>query len=351
MASENRTAAHYLALSKELHEKPYKFGFFQTLRLIECAHRDKPRIGQSLRPVDDPVRLAQTPSMTFAPSTLSAFKPQTKDQPAVLSSYFFGLLGPNGPLPLHLTEHARERIDRARDDTFSAFLDVFHHRMLSLFYRAWAVHQPTVSYDRPDSDQYKRYVGSLFGLGMPSLHNRDEMPDSAKLYYAGLFANQTHHASGLESMLQDFFHIPVKLNQFIGEWIAIPEHCQIKINGRLSTMELGVDSNIGSRVWSSQLKFRLEFGPLNYEQFKSLLPGSKSLSRLAAIVRNYTGDELSWDIKLLLKRDQIPAVKLDGENQFGWTTWLHSDSRQNECEETIINYTSIINSGDTDDRN
>lgn len=351
MASKNRTAAHYLELSKALHDKPYSFGFFNALRLIECAHQDKPRIGQSLRPVDDPVRLAQTPSMAFAPSTLSTFAPQSKEHPPVLSSYFFGLLGPNGPLPLHLTEHARNRIDREGDHTFSGFLDIFHHRMLSLFYRAWAIHQPTVSYDRKESDQFKTYVGSMFGLGMSSLHNRDAMPDNAKLYFAGLLANKTHHAGGLESILQEFFHIPVQLKEFIGEWIAIPDNCQMKISNGPSTMELGVDSNIGSRVWTSQLKFRLEFGPLDYNQFTDLLPGSKSLARLAAIVRNYVGDELGWDIKLLLKKDQIPIAKLGGTTKFGWTSWLYSDNRQNDYEETVINHTSIINSGETHDGN
>jgi len=351
VAGKNRTASHYLELSKALHDEPYTFGFFNALRLLECAHKDKPRIGQSLRPIDDPVRLLQTPSMSFAPSTLSKFEPQTKEGPAKLSSYFFGLFGPNGPLPLHLTEHACTRSVRVRDDTFAGFADIFHHRMLSLFYRAWANHQPTVSHDRQDSDQYKTYIGSLFGLGMPSLHNRDDMPDNAKLYYAGLMSNQTRHLYGLESILHDFFNIPVKINEFVGEWVAMPEHCQIKISQGIETMTLGIDSNIGTHIWTSQLKFRLVFGPLDLDQFMSLLPGNKSLSRLAAIVRNYVGDELAWDLKLLLKRDQIPMFALDGTNKFGWTSWLHSDGRKKEYEETIINYTSIIKSGDTDDRN
>jgi len=351
VAGKNRTASHHLELSKALQDEPYTFGFFNALRLLECAHKDKPRIGQSLRPIDDPVRLLQTPTMSFAPSTLSKFEPQTKESPAKLSSYFFGLFGPNGPLPLHLTEHACNRSVRFRDNTFAGFADIFHHRMLSLFYRAWANHQPTVSHDRQDADQYKTYIGSLFGLGMPSLHDRDDMPDNAKLYYAGLLSNQTRHLYGLESILHGFFHIPVKINEFIGEWVSMPEHCQIKISQGVETMTLGIDSNIGSHIWTSQLKFRLEFGPLDLDEFMSLLPGSRSLSRLAAIVRNYIGDELAWDLKLLLKRDQIPSFSLDGTNKFGWTSWLHSDGRQKEYEETIINYTSIIKSGDTDDRN
>ena len=351
MASENRTASHYLELCNALQAEPYNFGFFNALRRIECAHPEKPRIGQSLRPGDDPIRLTQTPSMAFAPSTLSEFKPQTKEKPAQLASYFFGLLGPNGPLPLHLTEHACDRITQSRDYTFSRFLDVFHQRMLSLFYRAWAIHEPTVSFDRQNSDRFSMYVGALFGLGMSSLLDRDQMPDNAKRYFAGMFANQTRHLQGLKALLANYFSMPVGIEEFVGEWVSIPEYCQIRLSRGPTTITLGETSNIGERVWMRQLKYRLEFGPLNLAQFKSLLPGSDNLPRLAAIVRNYVGDELSWDMKLILKRAEIPTFKLDGSKSLGWISWLHSDNRTRECEETIINYTSIINSGETNDRN
>ena len=192
MAITHRTAARALALQQSLQEKPYKFNFYQALRQIECKHPDAPRLGQSLKPVDDPVRLAQQPSMAFAPSTIASFESAEAGRPPRLETFFFGLFGPNGPMPLHFTEYARDRLHNADDPTLCRFSDIFHHRMLSLFYRAWADAQPTVSYDRPHEDRFSHYVGATMGLGMPSLRRRDEMPDNAKLYHAGILSNQTY---------------------------------------------------------------------------------------------------------------------------------------------------------------
>ena len=201
MAGAPRIATHTLALLQALREEPHSFGFHHAVRLLECAYRDRPRLGRSLRPKDDPVRLTQEPSLTFAPSTLASFTPGKGNAPARLASYFFGLFGPNGPLPLHLTEYARARMRNAGDPTFVHFIDIFHHRMLSLFHRAWANAQPTVEFDRPQSDRFTFYVGSLCGIGTPALRNIDHFPDLAKLYHAGWLACQTRHPEGLRTVL------------------------------------------------------------------------------------------------------------------------------------------------------
>lgn len=177
-----------MSLEQSLREKPWKFDFFQAVRRLECADSRKPRVGKALKATEEPVRLAQEPSLAFAPSTVAAFKSADAQSPARLSVFFLGLFGPHGPLPLHLTEYARDRIRNRGDATFSRFVDIFHHRMLSLFYRAWANAQPAVQFDRPDEDRYATYIGALFGLGMDSFRNRDAFPDLAKLHYAGRFA-------------------------------------------------------------------------------------------------------------------------------------------------------------------
>ena len=147
MAGETRTATFDLSLYRSLAEAPYRFDFFQALRRIECLHKGKPRIGETVRLADDAIRLGQEPTMAFAPSTLKSFDMGSAGRPPRLKVLFFGMLGPNGPLPLHLTEFARSRKAYENDTTFVRFLDVFHHRLLSLFYRAWATAQPTVSFD------------------------------------------------------------------------------------------------------------------------------------------------------------------------------------------------------------
>src|SRR5579871_1504397 len=123
-----------LAFFSALAAAPYRYDFYQTLRRIECLYNDRPRWGQALRPADEPVRFGQEPDMAFAPAALASFELRENGRPPRLQVHLFGLLGPNGPLPLHLTEYARERRLHSNDPTFSRFLDLFHHRMTTLLY-------------------------------------------------------------------------------------------------------------------------------------------------------------------------------------------------------------------------
>lgn len=323
MAGQDGTAPHNVALFDALHEAPHAFAFYQAVRRLECAYRDKPRIGKGTRPVSDPVRFAQEPSLNFASATLAAFEPAKDGRPPRLVQRFHGLFGPNGPLPLHLTEYARERMRNHRDHTLVRFLDVFHHRMTALFYRAWSSAQPTVSLDRPEDDRFALYVGSLFGMGMPTLRDRDAMPDLAKLSYAGHFSCQTRHADGLEAILSDFFEIPAKIYQFIGQWLELAKPERWRLGKTMSMGTLGLGAILGPRVWSCQHKFRIVMGPMSLVDYSRLLPGGDILKRLVAVVRNYIGDELDWDVNLVLQKEEVPAFRLGQAGQLGWTTWLY----------------------------
>ncbi|NBC12508.1 MAG: type VI secretion system baseplate subunit TssG [Gammaproteobacteria bacterium] len=326
MADANRTTPQAVALFEALRAAPYSFGFFQALRRLECAHPERPRLGAATRPADDVVRLGQKVSLNFAPSTLADFRPGDGGTPPLLQVFFLGLFGPQGPLPLHLSDYARQRLANVHDPTLSAFADIFHHRMLSLFYRAWADARPTVSFDRPEEDRFSSYVGATCGFGMPSLRGRDAVPDIGKLYYAGLLAGQTHHAEGLIALLTDFFRLPVALEEFIGHWLTLPQTSLWRLGESPCTGALGRSTVVGARVFDRQYKFRIVFGPLNRDDFERLLPGGEYLPRLLALVRSYVGDELAWDLNLILKKDQVPRLTLGGSGQLGWSTWVLSDT-------------------------
>jgi type VI secretion system protein ImpH len=173
-----------LTFFEELSAAPYRYDFYQTLRRLECFYDTKPRWGQALRPIDEPVRLGQEPDLSFAPAPLAAFE-KSDGRPPRLQVRLFGLFGPNGPLPIHLTEYARERLQHAGDATFSRFLDVFHHRFLALFYRAWAQAQPHVNRDRPKDDRFTTYIGTFVGMAPSALRERDRLPDLAKFFHVG----------------------------------------------------------------------------------------------------------------------------------------------------------------------
>jgi len=336
MAGEDRIEAHALEFERALEKEPYRFDFYQTVRRLECKDPGKPRIGHSPRPVDDPVRLAQEPSLAFAPSALASYRPRRDGHPARLSVSFMGLLGPNGPLPLHLTEFARDRLRNHLDPTFSRFLDVFHHRILSMFYRAWASAQPAVSFDRPESDRFALYVGSLFGMGLPSQRDRDVVPDLTKLFYAGQFVCPTRHAEGLKAILAGFFRLPVEVEQFVGEWIPLPRGNLCRLGQSRETSTLGRSLIVGSRVWECQHKFRVLFGPMSLVDYEDLLPGGASLDRLTAMIQNFLGGELAWDVELILKKEEVPDLKLDGEGKLGWTTWITTRPMEKDPDDLLL---------------
>ncbi|MGS0743825.1 type VI secretion system baseplate subunit TssG [Glaciimonas sp. GG7] len=329
-----------VALELELERKAARMDFFQALRLIENAHPELPRIGTSLRPRDDTVRFGQDPALIFHATALGQFTRSTAQSRARLAVNFFGLLGANGPLPTHLTEYVRERLRNGGDGTMLAFLDVFHHRMLALFYRARASAEPTISLDRADADRYSMFVGSLFGIGAPGLRERDELSDFAKLHFAGLMASRNRPASGLACILRAYFKLPLHIEQFVGHWMRLPPETHSRIGHLYNGNRLGSTMVLGRSVWDCQNKFRIVFDRLPYADYQRLLPGGDSLRRLQAWVRSYTGLALAWDVRLVLDKQELPSLRLGaadmGGTRLGWTSWLTSTAPQHDPDQLLI---------------
>jgi type VI secretion system protein ImpH len=316
---------------------PEKYDFFSLLRLVECACADRARLGQATRPVDEPIRLGQEPSLAFAPSTLAYVVPSKEGRPPRIGSYFLGVLGPNGPLPIHLTEYVRDRLRNSDDPTLVRFLDLFHNRILTLFYRAWANAQPTVCLDRPRADRFMTYVGALLGIGSPEMRERDEFSDNAKRYFAGRFALQTRNAEGLRAIVREYFGLPTELEEFVGEWTPLQDESRWRITRTSRAAALGLSTILGARAWQRQTKFRLTFGPLKEDEFQSMLPGGKRLKRLSALVRNYVGDSLTWDVRLFLDKRVSQPFRLDRITRLGWTSWLGHCPEGEGREDLVFN--------------
>lgn len=330
-----------VALEIDLERRAARMDFFQVLRLIENAHPGLPRIGTSLRPRDDAVRLGQDPSLAFHPTALAGYLRTDGTARARLAVNFFGLLGANGPLPTHLTEYVRDRLRHGGDPTLLAFLDVFHHRMLSLFYRARASAEPAISLDRPDADRFSVFIGSLFGIGAPSLRERDAIGDFAKLHFAGLLANRARPASGLASILRAYFGLPLRIEQFAGHWMQLPEEIQSRIGRAEEGNRLGGSLVLGRKVWDCQNKFRIVIGPLDYADYRRFMPGGDSLQRLLAWVRSYCGLALDWEVRLILKKEERPPLRLGGATRIGWSTWLASGAAERDPDQMRISRASI----------
>jgi type VI secretion system protein ImpH len=335
MAGTDRTAADPVAPLERLEKEPYRFDLYQALRWLECAHLDQPRWGESRHAQDDPLRLGQEPTLAFAPATLAGFHPGVDGRPARLRVFHPGLFGANGPLPFHLTEFARERQANQGDPTFARFADIFHHRMIALFYRAWSSAQPAVQYDRPETDRIALLLGALIGMGSPSLRRRGAWVDRILMHHAGGLAIPTRHAEGLRGLLMDFYKTGVRIQSFVGHWIGLPPGEQCKL-GSAANASLGRTATVGSRVWDCQHKFRVVMGPMGYEEFRRLLPGRDSLARLVTLVRGYAGDDLVWDANIVLRKEEVPSLTLGGPGELGWTTWLCGRPAARDSDELVL---------------
>jgi type VI secretion system protein ImpH len=338
------------AVSAELYERLardiHRFDLFQAMRRLESVHLDKPRFGDALRPGDEPIRFAQEASLIFAPSPIAALD-RTPGRTPRLVQRVFGLLGPNGALPTHLTEYARERLLYSADPTFGRFLDTLLHRFGLFFYRAWARAHPEVGLDRPADAPVVRHIGALIGLIEPATRERDVLGDMPKLFFAGRLARSVRDADGLEAWLRLQFDVPVRVDSFQGHWMTLgrEERSRLQQEGQCG---VGRGAVLGRSVFDVQHKFRIVIGSLAWPRFASLLPGGRALEQLRALVRQYVGFEFAWDLRLVLQKEEVPRWQLGARDrrigQLGRTAWLHGGrgfTRARDADDLVMNVESI----------
>jgi type VI secretion system protein ImpH len=366
-------------LDERLFSHGYEFEFAQAVRLLEML-ADGPA---GPPPVEEALRVKAHLSMAFPPSAVHAVEPPTADrpQPAVTVS-FLGMTGPCGALPLHYT-HLLMRLAREGHGTertaLRDWLDLFNHRAVSLFFRAWEKYRFPVPYfrearrphraDAPgrtrEPDAFTGSLLALVGLGVPGLRRRlrveappddesaggkrlAEVDDLALLHYAGLFAQKPHNAAGLEAILADYFGQAARVVQFTGQWLVLEPASRSRLADDGGNCELGVNAVAGERVWDVVSKFRVRLGPLCYADFAEFLPDPapvalrKGFFLLSQLVRLYAGMELDFEVQLALRGDEVPACELreadDGElgARLGWNTWLPAARMPESVDDAVF---------------
>lgn len=320
-------------LWQRLRSSPHSFDLFFTLRWLQARRADLPRLGRAARPKAEPIRLGQDPSLAFAPATIAEFLAATAGQPERMTVWSFGLYGPNGPLPTHLTEYVRERLRQHDDPTLARFSDIFHHRLLLLFFRAWSDAQPTVSLDRAGDDMFGRHLASLVGIGEPSARQRDAVSDHAKLHHAGHLTRFTRNPEGLQRAIGSYFGIKVDLQEYCVNFLELEPAQQTRLSRLPCNSQLGVDTVVGARVPDAQSKFRLRMGPMTLAQYERFLPGQPDFKALVDWVRTYLGIEYAWDFELVLRHDEVPAAQLGGGARLGWTSWVMSGPASKDADD------------------
>lgn len=321
MAGPDRHAAQPLAALEQLRREPHRFSLYAALRVLERSEPARPRLGEARRAADDWVRIEQLPHLTFAPSDIASAEP-TSGGRLRIAQFGFGVFGPNGALPSHLSEYAFERRRHHDDGAVSDFVNLFQHRMTALFYRAWAESDPVASHARPDDDDFAGYLGALAGLPGACAGHRDSVSEYAKLFRAGLLAAASRPADGLETLLSDYFGQHVAVREFVGGWLRVPEGLRSRLGARDGYAVLGRDATLGASSWQRQSRIELAVGPLRFEEFLQFLPGSRALRALGDLVRLYTSGEWSWQVRLLVQDGDAPGVSLGKVGRLGWTSWL-----------------------------
>lgn len=337
------STAVYAAWLARVAAAPHRYDFLQVLRHIESAHPQLPRLGTATRLAEEPVRIGQPAELTFAPASLSALENVgDPERPPRLMQRIFGLLGPNGALPIHMTEMVRERSHQHADAALQRFLDMLTHRFALLFYRAWAEAQPVLGGDRPGDRRFERRLGALFGIGEESLLGRDALGDAAKVYFTGRLARQVRDADGLLAWCKAQFDVPVRIEPWCGHWMTLDRDERTRIGGG-DRQGLGRGAVAGGSTWDVQHKFRIVVGPLRIAQYRRFLPGGDRLAQLQAMVRHWVGLELAWDLRLVLARDDVPSMRVGATaGSVGRTAWLGSRPHAADAGDLILDVERVL---------
>jgi len=383
-------------------EQPYRFDFFQAVRILESMAREEPGpqsarrgpVGHDQLPGREIVRFRAVPSLSFPAGAIgeltrpSGQAPQGAAPPPQMTVACMGLVGPSGVLPHHYTSLVVQRV-REKDHALGDFLDLFNHRAISLFYRAWEKYRFPLAYERSQlagsgEDLFTWCLYCLVGLGTAGLRRRLEFDDEAFLFYAGHFAHFPRSATALETILADYFALPVRVQQFRGQWLylspedqtcfpsrrgatgSLPASVQQRVAGAERSdapgsrpsgaslrsapatqssapaglgKRLGQDVVVGQRVWDVQSKFRVRLGPIGYRQFSGYMPSGDALRPICQLVRSYVGPQFDFDVQPVLRADEVPACRLGNPAdpaRLGWNTWVRSRPFERDVDDAVF---------------
>jgi type VI secretion system protein ImpH len=355
------------AVSERLSQRAWEFDFFQAVRLLEwVAWEEKSRGEPARAPIGEDARLDEeqvrfrVPSSTAFPSgpvgSLSGGSRGNAGRAPELTVSFLGLIGASGVLPHHYSAEAIAR-QHDNDPALAEFFDIFQHRAVSLFFRAWRKYRLPFELERtlrdrllaapdgqPSDDPFTLVLRSLVGLGTAGLARRMHVADETIAFYAGHFTHQPRSALALERMVGDYFGLPAEVEQFSGRWLVLPPDQRSTMPSRLEprgrSCGLGRETVVGSRVWDVHTKFRIRLGPMSYARFAEFFPGRAALLELGDLAGLYAGPALEFDVQPVLARDEVPTAQLAEAKRpttmLGRNAWLACRQRERDADEAVF---------------
>jgi len=334
----------YGAVEDLLRTVPQEFEFFQAVRLFERILPARAPVGRFVSPSREVVRFCAHASIPFPASQIQdvlwpdADAPEPHPAPRVVIN-FMGLAGPSGLLPLYYTELIVDRI-RHKDHTLKDFLDLFNHRMLSLFYQAWEKYRFTIAYERGERDRFSHHLMDLIGLGTRNLDNRLAVRDDSLLFYSGLLSLRPRSAAALKLILWDYFDVPVEVEQFVGAWHRLEESNLCRFGSGDASEQLGFGAIVGDEIWNQQSGVRIKLGPMGLREYLDFLPSGTAHEPLKALAKFVARGEIDFQVQLILKKDEVPPCELGlGEAaapRLGWTSWAKTQAMRAHADDTIF---------------
>jgi type VI secretion system protein ImpH len=314
------------------------FSLFQLLRLLEQLHPERRPVGGFGDPGAEVARLSQNPSLAFPAREVESLDLEGEG-PLAVQANVFGLVGAMGVLPHNYSTLVLER-QRARDASLRSFLDLFHHRLLSLFYQAWRKGLPELALERGEEDVYRRHLLDLVGMGHEPAEAYSGTSTDPLAWYAGLLAPPARSGPALEQLLADRYGTEVEVEPFVGGWLRLEEMDLCFLGEEEDGMILGGGVVVGDEIWDPHARIRIRMGPLTRAQYDDLLPGAPGNEDLRRLARFFTHDQFEIELQLILARDEVPGTVLGGEARWeaplGWSTWLRSRPRLSDADETIL---------------
>ncbi len=337
------------SITRKVSQNPYEFQFLQAVRLLERSavfEKESTQSSISTNPVarftppsTESIRFKTNQSLAFPSSEIDSVKRIDKNSGATqweMVVNLMGLTGSMGVLPFHYTELILKR-QKQKDETMNHFFDLFNHRTLSLFFQASVKYNLPIHYERnrlhnSQKNQHEPQTNallSLIGMGTTELQNRLYTKDESLIFYSGLFNQKIRTATGLQQILRSHFNIPVKIDQFVGQWQELIDDVRTKLpdfnnpDGR--NVCLGQSAMLGKKGWFAQGKIHIILGPLNKRQLKTFAPGTSALKALNEIVRMYVGMENDYEFIIRIKKSDVPDKIQLGDKEpavIGWNTWL-----------------------------
>lgn len=329
-------AEQLAALRKLLEEEPYRVRFFQAVRMLQRLEKDREPVGHFSKPQEETVRFSALPSLAFPPSELYDVQRMPGGQ-IKMTVQFMGLCAALSALPAMYTEMVLTRI-REKDRAMAEFFDIFDHRILSLFYRAWEKHHSFVGAEAGTEDKLSLRLLDVLGLGTEGMRRRSPVLDQTCVYYAGLLGPHVRTAGALRQILEDFFDVAVEIHQFAGTWRALPRENQTFLSGRGDVSEqLGLGVVTGEEVWDHHGRIRVTLGPMRFERYQEFLPGEPGYRELAAWMKFYSDGAYETQVQLVLRREDVPPCELGkrahDSPRLGLVSWLKTRPRLQDASE------------------